>query len=95
MNEIVTMLTKEEKTMNDSEYINYYESFRSRGFMQLKEIQTIAEVSRLFNIPKMTLMYRLKYLSEGVEYKKLGERQPVLLSPKGVEKLLNIKEVEL
>jgi hypothetical protein len=63
--------------------------------MELKDIITLTEVATLYTISRQTLRGRLKYLVEGVDYRKLGERQPILLTPKGAEKILNVKEVEL
>ena len=60
--------------------------------MELKDIKTLQEVSRMYNIPFRTLQSRLESASvgliENVDYKKLGKRQPTLLSPSGVEKII-------
>lgn len=60
--------------------------------MELKDIKTLQEVSRMYNIPFRTLQSRLEAASfgliENVDYKKLGKRQPTLLSPSGVEKII-------
>jgi hypothetical protein len=65
------------------------------SFIQLKDIQTLAEVSRIYGISKVTLIHRLDKLEEGKDYRKLGERQSILLTPTAVEKIINIKGVEL
>ncbi|MFL0167632.1 hypothetical protein ACJDTP_21400 [Clostridium sp. WILCCON 0112] len=41
-----------------------------------------------YNISRQTLHGRLKNLQEGIEYRRLGERQPILLSPEGVKKIV-------
>lgn len=60
--------------------------------MELKDIKTLQEVSKEYNIPFPTLQSRLKLKSygmvEGIDYKKLGKRMPTLLSPKGIEKII-------
>jgi len=56
---------------------------------ELKEIFTLADVVNIYNIPKQTLHSRLKNLTEGVDFRKLGIRMPILLTPNGVEKLVS------
>jgi len=60
--------------------------------MELTDIRTLKEVARDYNIPYQTLQWRLdsKALNmiEGVDYKRLGQRMPTLLSPQGVIKIL-------
>jgi len=60
--------------------------------MKLTDIKTLQEVARDYNISFHTLQTRLgsKNLNmiEGIDYKKLGSRQPTLLSPSGVEKII-------
>lgn len=60
--------------------------------MKLKDIKTLQEVSREYNIPYPTLQTRLKLesygLIEGIDYKKLGQRMPTLLSLSGIEKII-------
>ncbi|NMF04585.1 hypothetical protein ACUH7Y_09700 [Clostridium beijerinckii] len=56
--------------------------------MELKDIKTIQEVADEYNISRQTLHGRLKNLQEGIEYRRLGERQPILLSPEGVKKIV-------
>ncbi|BDC03424.1 hypothetical protein [Clostridium perfringens] len=67
--------------------------------MNLKDIKTTKEVSLEYNIPIRTVHNRIEScnLLEGVDYRKLGERQPTLLSPSGVEKILknNKKRLDL
>ena len=63
--------------------------------MKLSDIKTLQEVARENSIPFPTLQARLKLKSlnliEGTDYKKLGQRQPTLLSPTGIEKILKNK----
>ncbi|MGU8477051.1 hypothetical protein [Clostridium perfringens] len=58
--------------------------------MELKDIKTLREVSKEYNIAVRTLNDRIKLnsLIEGIDYKKLGEKLPIILSPSGVEKIL-------
>jgi hypothetical protein len=56
--------------------------------MELVDIKTLTEVSEKYDIPLKTLQSRLTRLEEGTEYKRLGKRQPTLLSPKGIEKII-------
>lgn len=60
--------------------------------MKLSDIKTLQEVSREYEISFHTLQTRLESkimgLIEGEDYRKLGPRQPTLLSPKGVEKII-------
>lgn len=59
--------------------------------MELKDVMTLQEVAREYNIPFPTLQTRLKSenlaLVEGIDYKKLGMRLPTLLSPSGIAKI--------
>lgn len=56
--------------------------------MKLSDIKTLTEVSEQYEIPLKTLQSRLKHLKEGIEYKGLGKRQATILSPKGIEKIV-------
>lgn len=60
--------------------------------MDLKDIKTLSDVSKEYDIPVITLKKRLELESynmiEGVDYKKLGARMPTLLSPSGVNKIV-------
>ncbi|HHD2753309.1 TPA: hypothetical protein ACOTG0_002118 [Clostridium perfringens] len=58
--------------------------------MKLKDIKTTKEVSLENNIPIRTVHNRIEScgLIEGIDYRKLGERQPTLLAPSGIEKIL-------
>ncbi|WP_283699541.1 hypothetical protein [Clostridium perfringens] len=60
--------------------------------MELKDIKTLREVALENNIDPHTLKKRLNYKSfglvEGEDFKRLGERQPILLSPSGIKKIL-------
>lgn len=60
--------------------------------MELKDIMTLSEVSEKYGIKRETLKKRLGYKSynlvEGIDYKYLGPRMPVLLSPEGVKKII-------
>ncbi|CUU51229.1 hypothetical protein [Clostridium beijerinckii] len=58
--------------------------------VELREIYTIGEVEELYNIPRQTLHSRLKNLTEGIDFRKLGIRMPILLTPDGVEKLISL-----
>lgn len=73
---------------------------RERDFFQLKELQTMSDIVKIYStkekpLNRKTLDYKLKFLDEGYDYIKLGKRLPTLLTPKGVEKLLNVKGVEV
>ncbi len=61
---------------------------QSNGIMELSDIKTLTEVSELYQIPLKTLQSRLSRLEEGIDYKRLGKRQPTLLSPLGIEKII-------
>lgn len=60
--------------------------------MELKDIKTLPEVARKYDIPAVTLKKRLGYKSynmvEGIDYRRLGPRLPILLSPDGVKKII-------
>lgn len=56
--------------------------------MNIKDIKTLSEISEEYNIPVKTLQSRLKNLDEGIDYKRLGKRQPTILSPNGIRKLI-------
>lgn len=58
--------------------------------MKLKDIKTTKQVSMENNIPIRTIHNRIESrgLIEGEDYRKLGERQPTLLSPSGVKKII-------
>ena len=57
--------------------------------MKLNEIATLAQVAQQYNIPLATLQYRLKFLKEGTDYRKLeGKRQPILLSIEGIKNII-------
>jgi len=87
------------KAMLNSEYGKLQQTInrqiKERGYFQLKDVQTLSEISKIYKIDRRTLDYRLKHLIEGVDYIKLGSRQPTLLTPLGVEKILNVKGVKL
>jgi hypothetical protein len=59
--------------------------------MKLTDIKTLQQVSRDYNIPWQTLQTRLESknigMIEGVDYIKLGQRQPTILSPSGIYKI--------
>jgi hypothetical protein len=59
--------------------------------MNLADVKILSDVSLEYGIPVNTLHDRLKRLEEGIEYKRLGMRQPTLLSPEGVIKLIKRK----
>lgn len=63
--------------------------------MKISDIKTIKEVSLEYNIPVTTLISRINLTSfgmiENVDYKRMGRRQGILLSPKGVQKITKTK----
>jgi len=60
--------------------------------MKLKDIKTLTEVAKESGKDRTTLFYRLTLpgfdMVEGEDYRRLGPRLPVLLSPEGVKKIL-------
>lgn len=60
--------------------------------MKLSDIKTLQDIARETGIPVRTLQDRLGLkgfnMIEGEDYRKLGLRQPTLLSPEGVKKIL-------
>lgn len=67
--------------------------------MKISEIKTLQEISKEYDIPYTTLRARLYNknfrLIEDVDYKKLeGARQPILIAPTGINKLLRLWKVE-
>ena len=58
--------------------------------MKLKDIKTTKQIALENNIPIRTVHNRIEScgLIEGIDYRKLGERQPTLISPSGVKKIL-------
>ena len=60
--------------------------------MQLRDLQKLTDVARVYDINPQTLKRRLGLLNEGVDYIKLGHRQPTILTPEGVQKIINIKD---
>lgn len=60
--------------------------------MKLSDIKTLQDIARESGIPVRTLQDRLCLkgfnMIEGEDYRKLGLRQPTLLSPEGVKKIL-------
>lgn len=58
--------------------------------IDLSKIKTLKEISEEYEIPIKTLQSRLKDLKEGIDFKKLGKRQPTLVSPQGVEKIIKV-----
>lgn len=57
--------------------------------MELKDIKTLGEVAREYNISLQTLHSRLKNLTENIDYRKIeGLRQPIILTPTGIKKLV-------
>ena len=56
--------------------------------MKLNEIATLSQVAQQYDVPLATLQYRLRFLEEDVDYRKLeGKRQPILLSPEGIKNI--------
>lgn len=58
--------------------------------VDFNDIYTIADVEKIYKISRQTLHSRLKNLNEGIDYKKLGIRMPILLSSDGVKKLISL-----
>jgi len=60
--------------------------------MNLSEIKTLQDVASEYKISVNTLQQRLtapkSALIENVDYKKLGNRMPTILSPEGVQKII-------
>ena len=56
--------------------------------MELKDIRTLKQISETYKIPLKTLQSRLKFLIQGEDYISLGERQPTIFSPQGMEKII-------
>ena len=58
----------------------------------LYDVTTLQEVAREYKISYSTLHSRIKNkkfnMIENVDFKKLGKRQPILLSPSGVNKII-------
>jgi len=67
-------------------YINYNEI--------LKYVYTIPDVSRISEVPKDTLIHRLRIreLDEGIEVKRIGARMPILVHQESIKKLLDADE---
>lgn len=63
--------------------------------MKLKDVVVLADLAKETNIPVTTLRDRLKHpgfkMVEGDDFRRLGPRMPILLSPKGVMKI-TVKE---
>lgn len=53
----------------------------------LKDIKTLKEISEQTGISIDTLYYRLRWLEEGEEYRKLGTGQSIILTLEGAEKI--------
>ena len=62
--------------------------------LKLSNIKTLTEVSEIYKIPLKTLQSRLKNLEENIDFKRLGKRQPTILTPKGIKKIIKKKEVD-
>lgn len=57
--------------------------------MTINDVKTLGEVAKENNISLQTLHVRLKFLQEGIDYRRVeGLRQPILLWPSGIEKIL-------
>lgn len=63
--------------------------------MKLKDVVVLADLAKETNIPVTTLRDRLKHpgfkMVEGEDFRRLGPRMPILLSPIGVKKI-TVKE---
>lgn len=59
--------------------------------LQLKDVKTIRQLAEETGISVKTLTVRLKLKSrnmiENEDYKRLGPRQSIILSPEGIEKI--------
>lgn len=59
--------------------------------MKLTEIKTMQEIAKEYGIAYQTLQTRIRLesfgLIEGVDYRRLGQRQPTLFSPSGINKI--------
>lgn len=60
--------------------------------MELRDVKTLKQVAKEADINHNTLYDRLvikrREMIEGIDFVRLGKRQPILLSPEGIEKLL-------
>ena len=56
--------------------------------MKASDVKTLQEVARENEVDPQTLIVRLKFLNEGDDFRRLGKRQPILLMPSGVKKIL-------
>lgn len=77
---------------NDMIYLEILEKMdeleKEEPINQYIDVKTLNEISIEYGIPIKTLYYRLKYLKENIEYKKLGKKLPTLLTPEGVNKII-------
>lgn len=56
--------------------------------MDIKDIKSLMEVAEEYKINSKTLYSRLKDLNEGIDYRSLGERKPIILMPDAIEKII-------
>lgn len=63
--------------------------------LKLSDIKTLREVSEETGIYIKTLLKRIDLKSynmiEGIDFRKLGKRQPIILSPEGIKKITKNK----
>lgn len=77
----------------------YDEHFKNKiqegKHMDLKDIKTLREISKETGLPESTIKARLKSkargMQEGIHYRRLGPRMPIIFSPEGVERLTGQK----
>jgi hypothetical protein len=55
----------------------------------LKDIKKLTDVAKEYDIPIRTLQDRLNRLVEGEDYMRLGKRLPTIITPTGIEKIIN------
>jgi AICAR transformylase/IMP cyclohydrolase PurH len=64
--------------------------------MTINDVKTLTEVAEIYNIHVQTLHSRIRIneLIEGVDYRSIGERRMILLSPSGIEKITKGKRTK-
>ena len=60
--------------------------------MELKDIYTLKDISKRYDIPLPTLKTRLQSkhrgLKKDIDYRKIGDKNIIIFSPQGVEKMI-------
>lgn len=69
----------------------YEHSLQSLGYVKLSDLLKLSKVAEDNNVNRRVLDYRLKFFKEGVDYIRLGSRQPTLLTPYCAERILKLK----